>query len=109
MSTGRKHGGARKGAGRKPGARGIRTREALAKAESIGVKPLDVMLEAMAEHYEVAKKMAKGPERLVALRAAHEFAKDAAPYIHPKLAATEVSGRDGGAIEVEHKVVLTPQ
>lgn len=31
---------------------------------------------------------------------AHECAKDAAPYVHPKLAAVEVSGKDGGPINV---------
>jgi hypothetical protein len=30
---------------------------------------------------------------------AQECAKDAAPYIHPKLAAIEHTGADGGAID----------
>jgi hypothetical protein len=34
-------------------------------------------------------------------KAAH-FAKDAAPYMHAKLAAVEHSGPDGGAIEVDN-------
>jgi hypothetical protein len=35
------------------------------------------------------------------LSAAHVYAKDAAPYIHPKLAAIEHTGKDGGAIETK--------
>lgn len=33
------------------------------------------------------------------LEKAASFAKDAAPYIHPKLAAIEHTGKDGGAID----------
>jgi hypothetical protein len=33
-----------------------------------------------------------------------EAAKAAAPYVHPKLAQIQHSGKDGGPIELEHNV-----
>jgi hypothetical protein len=89
-STGR--GGYRKGAGRKPGSATKKTREIADRAAASGITPLEVMLEAM-----------------MSLRASGEIekaasvAKDAAPYVHPKLAAIEHTGADGGAIQTENK------
>lgn len=48
---------------------------------SEGITPLEVMLNAMRGAWEAGKTAE-----------AHEFAKDAAPYIHPRLAAVDHSG-----------------
>lgn len=75
------HGGPRKGAGRKPGAATKKTREIADKAVEAGISPLEVMLEAMNAFRQAGD-----------LEKAAGFAKDAAPYIHPRLAAVEHSG-----------------
>ena len=85
------HGGKRTGAGRKKGSTTIKTREIAAKHEATGaMMPLDVMLRAMSEHVAAER-----------WDAAHEKAKDAAPYCHPKLASTEHSGPNGGPIPIK--------
>lgn len=84
------HGGARKGAGRKPGSLTTRTRAIAEQAIAEGITPLEVMLGAMRARYEAGD-----------LLAAASLAKDAAPYVHPRLAAIEQSGPDGGAIATE--------
>jgi hypothetical protein len=92
-STGR--GGARAGAGRKKGTANVKTREIADKAASSGITPLEVMLEAMNDF------RAKGE-----LAKAAWIAKDAAPYMHPRLAAIEHTGGDGGPIETVTKIEL---
>lgn len=83
-----RHGGARKGAGRKPGSTTRKTREIADKAAAAGITPLEVMLEAM-NAFRGAGDLEK----------AASFAKDAAPYMHPRLAAVEHTGEDGGPID----------
>lgn len=83
-----KRGGARKGAGRKAGSATQKTRAIADKAAASGITPLEVMLEAMNSFRESGD-----------MEKAAGFAKDAAPYIHPKLAAIEHTGADGGAID----------
>ena len=78
------HGGKRQGAGRKAGAKTKRTQEIAAKASAEGITPLEVMVGAMREAWERNDK-----------DAAARFAKDAAPYMHPRLAAVEHTGKDG--------------
>lgn len=87
------HGGKRQGAGRKLGSATRKTREIAEKAIAEGLTPLEVMLRAMQEHVS-------------ALRwdDAASVAKDAAPYVHPKLAAIEHTGAEGGPIEMVSKV-----
>ena len=93
------HGGARPNAGRKPGAATKRTREIADKAAEAGITPLDVMLMAMTALVEEAKayegKPGTGEERLKLMISASGVAKDAAPYIHPRLQAIEHTGADG--------------
>jgi hypothetical protein len=77
-------GGKRPGAGRPKGsveAKTVKRREVAEKALEQGITPLEVMLEAM--------RSALGPEGTNYV-AAQPFARDAAPFVHPKLAATEV-------------------
>lgn len=71
-------GGARAGAGRKAGGMNAKSRAIADRAAAEGITPLEVMLVAMREHFE--KK---------AFDAAAAIAKDAAPYMHPRLASIE--------------------
>lgn len=90
-----KRGGRRPGAGRKPGSATKKTREVADRAAASGITPLEVMLEAM-ESFRNAGDLEK----------AASFAKDAAPYLHPRLAAVQHAGKDGGPIESEGKLVV---
>lgn len=97
------HGGARKGAGRKPGSATKRTREIADKAAQEGITPLEYMLQIM----RAAPSPGLEPrDLLVALTMRFEAAKAAAPYIHPRLQAIEHSGPDGGPIEAVSRVEL---
>jgi hypothetical protein len=78
------HGGKRSGAGRKKGAVAKKTQEVAAKASAEGITPLEVMVGAMREAWERNDK-----------DGAARYAKDAAPYMHPRLAAIEHTGKDG--------------
>lgn len=82
-------GGKRMGAGRKPGASTKRTRAIADKASAEGLTPLEVMLMAMNEC--VKKKD---------LACAASFAKDAAPYMHARLAAVAHTGPKGGPVQI---------
>jgi len=82
-------GGKREGAGRKPGSANRKTREIAEKAINDGLTPLEVMLTAMRKHAEAEM-----------WDEAASVAKDAAPYIHPRLAAVEHKGPDDGPIRI---------
>jgi len=88
--------------GRKKGATNIRTREIAEKAIASGLSPLEIMLENMHFAHSGAEallsRMLDSPDKpsidelksLVGFRQqSQECAKDAAPYIHPRLAAVE--------------------
>ena len=77
-----RHGGARPGSGRKKGSCNVKTRDIANKAIESGMTPLEYLLEVMRD---VSKDQR---DRL-------DAAKSAAPYIHPKLSSTELSGPDG--------------
>lgn len=81
-------GGARKGAGRKKGAATAKTREIADRIAADGdEQPLEYMIRVMRD------KTAEDARR-------DDMAKQAAPYIHPKLAAVEHTGKGGGPIQV---------
>jgi hypothetical protein len=82
-------GGARQGAGRKPGGKNRKSREIADRAAAEGITPLEVMLHTMRAHYEAGD-----------FDAASAVAKDAAPYVHPRLAAVEHGGKDGGPLVI---------
>ncbi len=84
------HGGARKGAGRKPGALTTKTREIAEKAIEGGITPLDYMLEIL---------------RDIGANKADRFeaAKAAAPYIHPRLSAVDASVEGGLHIVIDDR------
>lgn len=76
-------GGKREGAGRKPGsvsAATARRKEIADKAMADGVTPLEVMLTSMRKAWDDGD-----------VPMAVSIAKDAAPYIHPKLSSVEAS------------------
>jgi hypothetical protein len=75
------NGGARPGAGRKPGGRNKITQEAIAKA-SDGLSPLDYLLGVLRDtEEEPARRM--------------DAAKAAAPYCHARLATVDHKSSDG--------------
>lgn len=89
-------GGKRPGAGRKRGGKNQKTSELARQAAAKGITPLEFMLEVMREPLPT-----KGDEedpvlfvaRYVGWRdRAFEAAKASAPYVHPKLATTELIG-----------------
>lgn len=90
------------GAGRKAGSATTKTRAIADRAAEQGLTPLEVMLKAMRFHIERFDLT----ENTDDLGAAAVFAKDAAPYIHPRLQAVEHTGADGKAIETLHRVEL---
>lgn len=132
------HGGKRAGAGRKAGAITKRTREVAERALATGMSPLDVMLDNMRHFQQVAldaeatlEGMTAGefseqvpedasPEdqfkfllaqvkKTVGLRqAAQDAARDAAPYIHPKLTAVDMRGKVDGEMTVTFKTIYEP-
>lgn len=82
-------GGARPGAGRKPGALTTKTREIAAQALEGGISPLDYMLQILRDDsLETAQRF--------------EAAKAAAPYVHPRLANVDanMSGDVGVTVEI---------
>jgi hypothetical protein len=83
------HGGARQGAGRKPGSLNAKTRAIAEKLMAENLTPLDIMVEA----YTQLKKENN-------LIEAAKIAKDAAPYIHPRLANVELSGDAENPLEI---------
>lgn len=127
-------GGKRDGAGRPAGAITKRTREVAERALATGMTPLDVMLDNMRHFQQVAidaesvlegltaeefseqvpadaspedqfKFLLAQVKKTVGLRqAAQDAARDAAPYLHPKLNSVAFSGPNGGPIEHNHKI-----
>ncbi len=118
------HGGKRVGAGRKSGSLTVRNREVAERALADGITPLEVMLDNMRFYHEaslrlVAKLLDQGvppvegepdpnahPQQSIIdqlrevlgfRKMAGEAAKDAAPYVHPRLSS--VLDEDGGGEE----------
>lgn len=92
-----KRGGARPGAGRPKGMPNKRTRELQKAVEDSGITPLDFMLNVMRGK---APEGADAAEVIAWEAMRFEAAKAAAPYVHPKLAAVEVTGKDGGPVVI---------
>jgi hypothetical protein len=126
------HGGKRVGAGRKPGSLTTKTREIASKAAEEGITPLEVMLQNMRHFYQVALDAEETLRGLTAAeissqvgedatpeeqfkfllaevkktagfrQMAQDAATDAAPFIHPRLAAIDHSG----TLSVSHEAAL---
>jgi hypothetical protein len=114
ISTGR--GGKRTGSGRKPGSANTKTREIADKAIEDGTTPLEVMLRAMRRHVDAADKLGNGKIKVVdgnvvsqlsLLTEAAKIAKDAAPYIHPRLSAVDHTSK-GENINGQYGVLVVP-
>lgn len=89
-------GGARQGAGRKAGSTTKKTREIAERAMADGdLTPLEYMLKVM--RTEPSPEM-EPRELMAAFMLRFEAAKAAAPYMHPRLAAIEHTGPNGGPI-----------
>ena len=83
------------GSGRKKGTpnKSTKKRKAVAeKALSEGITPLEVMLGAMRSLWNLARATKEAAERVTLEAQASAIAKDAAPFVHPRLAAVEHSG-----------------
>jgi len=80
-------GGKREGAGRKAGTINRASARKRAEIEASGLTPLDYMLAVMRSEDAPADRR-------------DEMAKAAAPYVHPKLAAVEHTGKNGAAIQI---------
>jgi hypothetical protein len=102
QSTGIK-GGKRPGAGRKKGVPNKRTAEVQAKVEASGVTPLEFMLSIMRNEPPETQDLRVALD-YQAMR--FEAAKAAAPYVHARLAAVELTGKDGGPVETVSRVEL---
>ncbi len=72
-------GGHRNGAGRPKGATAKKTREIAEQAAAEGITPLEVMINAMRYYVEAGER-----------DKAASIAKDAAPYMHPRLSSAIV-------------------
>ena len=90
------NGGARPGAGRPKGTRNRATKESIAKAANGGILPLDYMLDVMRN----AEK-ADTDGNVVPDQARRDWAANAAgPYLHPRLAATDINAKVSGNVTV---------
>jgi len=107
------HGGKRQGAGRKKGVPNKATALRQQRIAASGKDPLEIMIEAMRFHYEYAcflqsrylEEKAANPtqppsvdERSIsdAYKMAAGIAKEAAPYVHPRLAVQAMEADTGG-------------
>jgi hypothetical protein len=88
-------GGKRPGAGRPKGSLSKITKEAVAKAQAEGYLPLDYMLRVMRD-----ARSAK-PRR-------DAMAMAAAPYLHHKLSAIQMTGPKGGPVQIATRQ-MTPK
>jgi len=79
-------GGRRPGAGRPVGSKNQRSADIARTAAESGITPIEVMLGTMRELWALGTPEAK--------REAAEIAKDAAPYIHPRLASIDQAIRE---------------
>lgn len=92
-------GGKRPNAGRKPGTVSEATKrrqETAAKALEDGVSPLDVMLTTMRTLWAQAIDADGAVVNIGKAMQANIVAKDAAPFLHPKLSAVDANVRHDG-------------
>lgn len=89
-------GGKRDGSGRPKGARTVRSTKAAQEAIASGrTTPLEVMLKAMDEHFKAQR-----------WDAAATIAKDAAPYMHPKLQSVMHTGDADKPVVTENRLIV---
>jgi hypothetical protein len=96
-------GGSRPGAGRKVGAVTAKTREVANRIAESGDTPLEALSELRRWAMEMFRKANIEEDWMKAAKAAEvaaDWAAKEAPYVHPKLAAIEHTGRDGGPLQL---------
>lgn len=71
---------------------GLPTRERNRVIQQAKIKPLDVMMSALADSWALAESMEDPEAKLKAQQAAVAVAEKVAPYLHPKLQATTLKG-----------------
>lgn len=84
------HGGKRNGSGRKSGSKTKKSAEIAKKAAEEGITPLEFMLNIMRNGKPAEDSTQEEQKIFHSLR--FEAAKAAAPFVHPRLAAVELSG-----------------
>ena len=97
------HGGKRPGAGRPPGSKNQKTADIAQEAVGAGITPIEVMLSAMRDLWDQGSAEAK--------REAARIAKDAAPYVHPRLSSIDqkVSERPRYVVRVPEPCLTTEE
>lgn len=88
-------GGVREGAGRPKGTNGARNVRTARNLLVNGKTPLDVMVEAMRKVYEESGPVAAVP-----------YAKECAPYMHPKIQSIEITGDEENPVRTVSEVYL---
>lgn len=89
-------GGNRKGAGRPKGGMNIKSAQIAIEAASKGITPIEVMLHVMRELFDRAQKSQSTEDFVLAGTAA----KEAAPYVHPRMASIDIGNKDGQAFNI---------
>jgi hypothetical protein len=90
-------GGARTGAGRKAGTVTTKTREIAAGALANGITPLEFLLSVLRTE---PKKDATEREKMDLFAARFEAAKQAAPYMHPRLSSVTAHQTVAGSMAI---------
>lgn len=104
-------GGKRPNSGRKPGTVSEATKrrkEVAEKAMAEGISPLDVMLTTMRALWKLAADDEGNVVNIGRAMQANVVAKDAAPFLHPKLSATTLRGDEDAplsVVAVERRIV----
>jgi hypothetical protein len=91
------HGGPRPGSGRPKHSVTKRSEQSMTMAAEMGVDPVAMLL-SLADWAFKEWQLNQTKENADKVR---DYAKEAAPYVSPKLAAVEASGPDGGPISLE--------
>lgn len=92
-------GGKRAGSGRKKGTPNKRSAETAAQAAASGITPLELMLKNMRKRLP---RNATTTEKAAHLAFIQQAARDAAPYVHARLSAVQVSG----GLKLNHESAL---
>jgi len=110
----KQRGGARKGAGRPKGAKDhakLQLNAKIAKAMLEGsvtggkITPLEVLLKAMHYNWDVSTATKDSEMKIACMREAANYAREAAPYLHARLASTELKGDPNKPLSVPNLIV----
>jgi hypothetical protein len=99
---GERRGGRQKGT---PNQRTTARKEIVERALAEGVSPLDVMLTTMRALWKQAVDANGDVVNIGKAMQANVVAKDAAPFLHPKLSSIEATGKDGESLNAGPAVI----